>query len=288
MQIKPFHDPETSTFTYVVFDEASKDAVIIDPVLDFDQASGAIEDRSVKSILALIRSENLTIRGILETHAHADHLSSAQLLKKIFPTALICIGERITEVQKVFKDILHLTYLKPDGSQFDKLLEDFEEVSFGTLKMKAIPTPGHTPACMSFLFEDAVFTGDAIFMPDSGTGRCDFPQGSARVLFESITSNLYSLPDSTRMFTGHDYAPGGREVRCVSTIGESKTSNIHLNSTTTAPDYIAFREKRDKGLKTPKLLYPSIQVNIHGGKLPPADESGTSYLKLPLKISCDQ
>jgi glyoxylase-like metal-dependent hydrolase (beta-lactamase superfamily II) len=282
MKIKHFFDPDTFTLTYVVSDEKTKDGVVIDPVLDIDQASGTVEDRSIQEVIQYIKSEGIKLHAIIETHAHADHLSSSQILKQVFPDAKIAIGEKIKVVQEVFKAHFNIDYLKADASQFDILFKDFEERSFGSLKMKAIPTPGHTPACMSYLFGDAVFTGDALFMPDYGTGRCDFPKGSAKDLYHSISKNLYCLPDSTRVFVGHDYMPNERELQYETTIGESKKSNIQLKAITSENEYIQFREARDKTLKAPRLLLPSIQVNIDAGHLPPREDNGKSYLKLPL------
>lgn len=282
MNIKNFFDPDTNTLTYVVFDEKTHDGVIIDPVLDFDPPSGVIEDRSIGPVINFIKEQGIKVHAILETHAHADHLSASQVLKQIFPTAAVAIGEKIKVVQETFKKHFNISYIKTDASQFDKIFHDFEEVHFGSLKMKAIPTPGHTPACMSYLFGDAVFTGDALFMPDSGTGRCDFPKGSACDLYHSISKNLYTLPDETRVFVGHDYAPNGRAIQYETTIGESKKNNIQLKLDTTETQYIEFRETRDKTLKAPRLLLPSIQINIDAGHLPPIEDNGKSYLKLPL------
>ncbi len=283
MDIQHFFDPDTFTLTYVVSDPATRDAIIIDPVLDFDPASGELTDRSALEVLAHVRHHGLKVRAILETHAHADHLSSSQLLKRHFPDAITGIGEKIKVVQEVFKGVFNGTHMKTDGSQFDRLLKDFEEVSFGSLKLKAIPTPGHTPACMSFLVGDAVFTGDALFMPDYGTGRCDFPKGSAQALHRSITRNLYTLPDQTRVFVGHDYSPNGREMRFSTTIGESKRLNVQLKEGTSEEDFVSFREARDKTLKAPRLLLPSIQVNADGGRLPPPEDNSVAYLKTPLR-----
>lgn len=284
MKIQHFYDQETYTLTYLVTDSVTKDTVIIDPVLDFDPPSGKVTDTSIAKVLDYIAKENLVIKGILETHAHADHLSSSQILKQHFPDAVLGIGAHITLVQEVFKSHFNIDYLKTDGSQFDRLFKEFEIVDFGTLKMKAIPTPGHTPACMSYLFGDAVFTGDALFMPDYGTGRCDFPKGSAKELYHSVSQNLYSLPDETRVFVGHDYSPNGREMKFETTIGESKRNNIQLKSETTESEFVQFREARDKTLKAPRLLLPSIQVNADAGHLPPREENKTSYLKLPLNV----
>lgn len=284
MKIQHFYDPDTFTLTYLVTDPETKDTVIIDPVLDFDPPSGQVTDSSIAQVLDYIAKEGLVIKAILETHAHADHLSSSQILKQHFPDAILGIGEKITLVQEIFKSHFNIGYLKTDGSQFDHLFKDFETVEFGSLKMKAIPTPGHTPACMSYLFDDLVFTGDALFMPDYGTGRCDFPKGSAKELYHSISKNLYTLPDETRVFVGHDYSPNGREMKFETTIGESKKSNIQLKSKTSEDEFILLRESRDKTLKAPRLLLPSIQVNADAGHLPPREENSTSYLKLPLSV----
>jgi glyoxylase-like metal-dependent hydrolase (beta-lactamase superfamily II) len=287
MNIQHFYDPATYTLTYVVSDERTKDALIIDPVLDFDPSSGRIEDKSTKPVIDYISTQGLKVRAILETHAHADHISSSQLLKKIYPEAILAIGERITIVQETFKKFLNLDYQETEGKVFDKLLKDFEEISFGSIKMKAIPTPGHTPACMSFLIEDALFSGDALFMPDSGTGRCDFPRGSAKTLYQSVKKNLFSLPDATRVFVGHDYQPEGRELAFETTIGASKKSNVHLTDGMTEDQFVNFREGRDQTLKVPRLLFPSIQVNINAGQLPPQEENGKPFLKIPLDVKLD-
>lgn len=282
MKIKHFFDLDTFTLTYLVTDEKTKDTVIIDSVLDFDPPSGIVTDKSLKSVVEYIQLEGLKIKAILETHAHADHLSGSQVLKKLFPHALLAISEKITMVQEVFKQHFNIEYLETKGLQFDLLLKDFEEVSFGSLKMKAIPTPGHTPACMSFYFDGNLFCGDSIFMPDYGTGRCDFPKGSSRDLYNSVAKNLYTLPDETKVYVGHDYSPNGREMKFETTIGDCKKHNIQLNEKTTEQEFVAFREARDKTLKAPRLLLPSIQVNIDAGHLPPQESNGKSYLKLPL------
>jgi glyoxylase-like metal-dependent hydrolase (beta-lactamase superfamily II) len=284
MKIQHFFDPETYTLTYVVSDELTLDAVIIDPVLDFDPPSGKVKDESLQEVLSFISKNQLNIKAILETHAHADHLSSSQILKQLFPNAVLGIGEKIKIVQEVFKAHFNIEDLKIDGSQFDRLFKDFEEVNFGSLKMKALPTPGHTPACMSYQFADAVFVGDALFMPDYGTGRCDFPKGSAKELYQSISKTLYALPDETRVFVGHDYSPDGRKMQFQTTIGMSKKSNIQLSMTTNENEFIEFRSARDRTLQAPRLLLPSIQVNIAAGHLPKAEDNGKSYLKLPLSV----
>ncbi len=284
MKIQHFFDSDTFTLTYIVSDESTKDSVIIDPVLDFEPPSGRVRDQSIQEVLKYISDNHLKVRAILETHAHADHLSSSQILKQIFPEAILGIGEKIKVVQEVFKGHFNLPNLKTDGSQFDKLFKDFEEVNFGSLKMRALPTPGHTPACMSYQFGENVFVGDALFMPDYGTGRCDFPKGSAKDLYKSVSETLYSLPDTTKVFVGHDYSPGGREMKYQTTIGESKSSNIQLKIETSEREYVDFRTTKDKTLKAPRLLLPSIQVNIAAGHLPDLEENGKSYLKLPLSI----
>ena len=287
MQIQHFFDPETFTLSYVVWDSLSKDAVVIDPVLDFDPPSGTVSNRAIKPVIQYLQEHKLTLHAILETHAHADHLSSSQILKQVFPHAKIAISDKIKLVQEVFIQHFNIDYLTADGSQFDLLLKPNQEINFGTLKMKALATPGHTPACMSFLFGQHLFTGDALFMPDYGTGRCDFPKGSARDLYLSITKNLYTLPDSTQIYVGHDYSPNGREMKFQSTIGESKNHNIQLKTGTTEVEFVAFRETRDKTLKAPRLLLPSIQVNIDAGHLPPQESNGVSYMKLPVATKFD-
>lgn len=282
MKVQHFFDLDTFTLTYLVIDESTRDSVIIDPVLDFDPPSGKVKDKGLQEVLSYIANNKLSVKGILETHAHADHLSSSQILKQCFPEAVLGIGERIKVVQEVFKGYFNIPNLKVDGSQFDHLFKDFETINLGSLTMKALPTPGHTPACMTYVFGDAAFTGDALFMPDYGTGRCDFPKGSAKDLFQSVTKVLYSLPDETRVFVGHDYSPNGREMRFQTTIGESKQSNIQLTMKTSEIEYVEFRNARDKTLKAPRLLFPSIQVNIAAGHLPEQEENGKSYMKLPI------
>jgi glyoxylase-like metal-dependent hydrolase (beta-lactamase superfamily II) len=284
MKIQHFFDPDTFTLTYLVIDEKTKDTVIIDPVLDFDPPSGKIDDHNLQEVLEYIKTNQLNIKAILETHAHADHLSSSQILKQLFPEAVHGIGEKIKIVQEVFKSHFNINELKTDGSQFDHLFKDFEETNFGSLKMKAIPTPGHTPACMSYLFGDAIFVGDTLFMPDYGTGRCDFPKGSAAALYHSVSKNLYTLSDDTNVYVGHDYSPSGRDMLFQTTIGESKLKNIQLSAKTTESEYITFRESKDKRLAAPRLLLPSIQVNIDAGHLPTQESNGICYLKLPLNI----
>jgi len=283
MQIKPFHDPSTYTLTYVVYDEHSRDAVVIDPVLDYDPSGSATSTRSLDAVASFIVEEGLVVHDVLETHAHADHLSGSQYLKARFG-ARIVIGARISEVQAVFATVFDLgASFAVDGSQFDVLLADGETLHAGTLAIEAISTPGHTPACMTYKIADAVFTGDALFIEDYGTGRCDFPGGSADALYSSVHERLYALPDDTRVFVGHDYQPGGRRVRWETTIGASKEANLQLRAATSREDFVRARQERDAKLAAPRLLYPSVQVNLDAGRLPPPHANGRRYLTVPLR-----
>ncbi|MFV8251199.1 MBL fold metallo-hydrolase [Bdellovibrio bacteriovorus] len=283
LQIQHFFDSVTSTLTYVVYDQDTRDAVVIDPVWDYDPASGKLSTKSMDPVVAFVKEMNLHPHYVMETHAHADHLSSSQLFKNFFPDIKVAIGERITEVQKVFKKVFNMNDLNTSGSDFDILLKEGEVLQAGSLKIKTLFTPGHTPACASYLIEDAIFTGDALFMPDSGTGRCDFPAGSAENLYDSVTGKIYSLPENTRIFVGHDYQPNGRGLMYQTTVNEEKNQNIQLKGHTRKEDFVKFRQERDATLAAPKLLLPSIQVNIRAGQLPAAEENGTRYLKLPLR-----
>jgi glyoxylase-like metal-dependent hydrolase (beta-lactamase superfamily II) len=283
LHIEPFYDSRTSTLTYVVFDGTSRDAVVIDPVLDYDQDTGTTSTESYDRVASYIEREQLRLHYVLETHAHADHLSSSQLFRHKFD-AKIVIGERIGEVQATFKPIFDLPIaFATDGSQFDRLLRDGELVRAGTLALEVIATPGHTPACVTYKIEDALFTGDALFIEDYGTGRCDFPRGSAAALYDSV-QRLYALPDATRVFVGHDYQPGGRPVRWETTIGASKSSNPHLSATTTKDAFVTLRTARDATLAAPKLLLPSVQVNVDAGRLPAPHADGQRYLVIPLNV----
>lgn len=286
MEIKTFFDKNTFTLTYVVFDPTTRDAVIIDPVWDYDAASSSLKADTARSVGEFVKSNSLQLHYILETHAHADHLSGAQVLKQVFPKAKIAIGANIRAVQKLFKEFFNLSPdFATDGSQFDELLAEGVEFSAGTIKIKTLYTPGHTPACASYLINSkALFTGDALFMPDYGTGRCDFPAGSSEQLYNSITQKIYTLPDSTEVYVGHDYQPNGREVRWQTTVGESKSSNIQLNAKTSKEDFIKARDQRDALLAAPKLLFPSVEVNINAGKLPEPEANGRRYLKIPLNV----
>jgi glyoxylase-like metal-dependent hydrolase (beta-lactamase superfamily II) len=282
--VKEFFDKATWTLTYIVFDPKTQDAVIIDPVWDYDQPSSKMSTTSADQILDFVTSNELTVHFILETHAHADHVSGSQVLKQKIPGAKVGIGARITDVQSVFKKVFNLDpNFKTDGSQFDLLLEEGKLLKAGSLTIETMYTPGHTPACVSYIIGDAVFTGDALFMPDYGTGRCDFPAGSASDLYTSVHQKLYKLPDHFRVFVGHDYLPKGRDLAFESSIGEEKRKNIQLNSETTKQQFVEFRNSRDKTLAAPKLLLPSVQVNIDAGNLPVAEANGSRYLKIPVR-----
>ncbi len=284
MEIQNFFDERTSTLTYVVYDPQSRDAVVIDPVMDYDPASGTVWHQSVTRVVEFLNERHLKVHYVLETHAHADHLSGSQLLKEACPNVKVAIGRRITDVQSTFRDVFSLGSEFPlDGRQFDRLLDDGEVLEAGTLKIRIMFTPGHTPACASYQIEDALFTGDALFMPDSGTGRCDFPGGSAKALYESIHDRIYKLPDELRIFVGHDYQPGGRPLRFETTVGEEKSTNVALRANTSEKDYVEFREKRDATLPAPKLLFQSVQVNIDAGRLPQA-MGGVQFLRMPLNM----
>lgn len=282
--VKEFFDKATSTLTYVVYDAATKDAIILDPVWDYDPADSKMSSQSAEQVLDFVKNNDLNVHYILETHAHADHVSGSQILKEKLPGTKIGIGAKITEVQKVFKDVYNLDpHFKTDGSQFDLLLNEGQVLEAGTLKIETIYTPGHTPACSSYVIGDAVFTGDALFMPDYGTGRCDFPAGSADDLYTSVHEKLYKLPDNFRVFVGHDYLPNGRALAFETTIAEEKAKNIQLNYETSRNQFVEFRKIRDKSLAAPRLLLPSVQVNIDAGKLPKPEKNGKSYLKIPVR-----
>lgn len=283
LKVQHFFDKDTYTLTYLVYDDESKDSIIIDPVLNYDQASSKTNMESINALDSFITQRKLKPHYILETHAHADHLTGAVELKNRYPEIKVAIGRNITKVQSTFKDIFNLKDFNESGVQFDKLLDENEVLNAGAIKVKTIYTPGHTPACSSYLIDNLLFTGDALFMPDYGTGRCDFPMGSAKDLYQSIHEKLYTLPDETRYFTCHDYQPNGRELRYESTIGESKRENIQLKQETSEAEFIDFREKRDAKLSAPKLLLPSIQINIDGGHMPKAEDNGSSYIKIPIK-----
>lgn len=284
MRIHSLFDPATFTLTYVVFDPQSRDALVIDPVLDFDPLSAQTSLASIEKLAAFIDEERLKLRQVLETHAHADHLTGAQYLKRRYGAGVV-IGARIAEVQSTFKNIFDLPEsFRTDGSQFDRLLADGEGLEAGTLRVEAIATPGHTPACLTYKLGDALFTGDALFIEDYGTGRCDFPRGSAKELYHSVHDKLYRQPDAMRVFVGHDYQPGGRQLRYTTTIGVSKRQNIHLREETSEEDFVTARNRRERTLTQPRLLFPSVQVNVDAGRLPMPHENGIRYLRIPMNL----
>ncbi len=280
--VLPFFHADSSTWTYLVSDPATGDAAIIDPVLDFDPKSGRTATRSAQAVLSAVRERRLRVRWILETHAHADHFSAGHWLKPQLPDAVLAIGEGIRKVQKAFRPIFNLgEHFPVDGSQFDHLFSDDEPFAVGVLEARVIAVPGHTNDSVAYRVGDALFTGDSLFMPDGGTARCDFPGGDAATLYQSI-QRLYQLPDDTRVFVCHDYGPGGREVRCETTIGEQKRSNIHVREGVDEASYVELRNARDATLQMPVLILPAVQVNIRAGALPEPEANGVRYLKLPI------
>ena len=284
-QIKSFYDPATFTLTYVVFDPDTRDAVVIDPVLDYDPVGSVTSTERLDELERFLADARLRVHFVIETHAHADHLSGSQRLRRRFD-ARVAIGARITEVQQVFQRVFDLpATFRTDGAQFDLLLHDGQRLTAGSLAFDVIATPGHTPACISLKIGDALFTGDAVFIEDYGTGRCDFPSGSADALYTSVHDKLYALPDETRVFVGHDYQPGGRELRYETTIGRLKASNVQLRADTSRADFVRLRNERDGTLKAPRLLFQSVQVNIDAGRLPPASAGGARLLRLPVNLS---
>jgi glyoxylase-like metal-dependent hydrolase (beta-lactamase superfamily II) len=281
-QVHPFFDASSNTWSYVVAEPQGRNAAIIDPVLDFDPKSGRTGTASARALLDHVRAHALDVRWILETHAHADHLSAGHWLKSQFPQATLAIGEGIRTVQAAFGPIFNLGDGFPvDGSQFDHLFADGESFALGALPVQVIAVPGHTSDSCAYLVGDALFTGDSLFMPDGGSARCDFPGGDARTLFDSI-QRLFELPDDTRVFVCHDYGPGGRDVACETTIAAQKRDNIPVRDGVTADEFVALREERDATLAMPALLLPAVQVNIRAGALPEPEGNGTRYLKLPL------
>ncbi|MFK7991363.1 MAG: MBL fold metallo-hydrolase [Sandaracinaceae bacterium] len=281
MNIEAFYDARTFTLTYLVWHPTSRDAVVIDPVLDYDPGASRTFTESVDQVSARIREERLRLHAVLETHAHADHLSGAQILRRRHEADVV-IGAAIAQVQEVFKSVFDFPVDFPtDGSQFDRQVSEGDVLEAGALRVEVLETPGHTPACVTYAIGDALFTGDALFMDDYGTGRCDFPRGSAADLFDSV-QKLYRLPDATRVFVGHDYQPGGRELRYETTIGASKQNNPQLRADTDKATFVALRESRDATLDAPRLLMPSVQVNLNAGRLPAARDNGRQYLNIPL------
>ena len=280
-EVTGFFDKETNTISYVVRDQGSRSAAVIDSVLDIDYAAGRLAFTSADRIVAHVLSRGLEVEWLIETHAHADHLSAAPYLQQKLG-GKIGIGEQITVVQEVFGKIFNTgTEFQRDGSQFDRLFKEGDTYSIGTLEARVMHTPGHTPACMTHVIGDAAFVGDTLFMPDGGTARADFPGGDAHVLFRSIRRVL-SLPPQTRLFMCHDYGPDGRDIRWETTVEEERRSNIHVRDGVNEDEFVAMRTARDKTLAMPRLIVPSIQVNMRAGKLPEPEDNGTRYLKVPL------
>lgn len=281
--VQSFFDQATSTFTHVVYDRAGGHAAIVDPVLDFDAASGRTRHDSADQVIAFVREQGLTVDWILETHAHADHLSSAPYLKEKLG-GRIAIGEAIRRVQGVFKPIFNLEPgFATDGSQFDHLFAEGEVFHIGALQAQAWHVPGHTPADLAYVIGDAVFVGDTLFPPDVGTARCDFPGGDAHALYRSI-QRLLALPADTRLFMCHDYPATERAPVAVSTVGEQRQGNIHVHEGVSEDGFVAMRQARDATLAMPRLILPSIQVNVRAGQLPPPEGDGRRYLKLPIDV----
>jgi glyoxylase-like metal-dependent hydrolase (beta-lactamase superfamily II) len=280
--VTTFHHAGTGTWSYVVADPATATAAIIDPVLDFDWKSARTGTASVDLVAAHCRDHGLRVRWILETHAHADHLSAAQHLRKILG-GQVAIGAGIRSVQQTFKRLFGLSDLVPDGRQFDRLLEEGEELPLGDLSIRVLGTPGHTSDSVSYVVGDAVFIGDTLFMPDSGSARCDFPGGDADELYRSV-QKIFALPAATRVFVCHDYSPGGRAPLCETSVAEQRRANIHIRDGVEAATFVNLRTQRDATLDVPNLIIPSVQVNIRAGHPPPPDGDGVSYLRVPLNV----
>lgn len=282
--VKAFFDPDTFTISYVVSDPSTRKAAIIDSVLDYDPKSGRTRHTSADAIIAYVQEQGLDVDWVLETHVHADHLSAAPYLKDRLGGQL-AIGANIRTVQDVFGKVFNAgSEFERDGSQFDHLFEDDERFMIGALEARTIHTPGHTPACMTYVIGDAAFVGDTLFMPDFGTARCDFPGGDARTLYRSI-QKIFALPDETRLFMCHDYKAPGRDVYAwETTVAEERASNIHVGAGIDEDSFVAMRERRDATLDMPNLILPSVQVNMRAGELPPAEDNGVRYLKIPFDV----
>ena len=281
--VKAFFDQGTWTFTYVVYEKPHTPCVVIDSVLNYDPKSGRTKTKSADEVIAFVKEQGLTVDWILETHAHADHLSAAPYIQK-YLGGKIAIGSHIQDVQKVFKGIFNLESEFPtNGSQFDYLIEEGQDIYAGNLTIHPLFVPGHTPACMAYAIGDAIFVGDTIFMPDVGTARCDFPGGNAKTLYQSV-QKILSYPDDTRLFMCHDYPPTDRPIAYETTVGEEKRKNIHVHEGVTEPQFVEMRNQRDQTLEMPVLILPSIQVNIRAGHPPPAEANGKTYLKIPFNV----
>ena len=280
-KIKGFFDEETSTISYVVFDMTSKKCAVIDSVLDFDFSSGTIDYHNAEKIISFIEKMKLDLEWLIETHVHADHLSASPYIQKKLG-GKIGISEKISDIQNIFGKTFNAgTEFQRDGSQFDRLFKDNDEYKIGSIKCKVINTPGHTPACTAHVIGNSIFVGDTLFMPDLGSARADFPGGDARELYRSI-QKILSYPDDTLIFVCHDYPPTSRKVEWVTTVGEQKKKNIHVKTSIGEDEFVKVREARDKTLNMPKLIIPSIQVNMRAGNLPPAEDSGDVFIKVPI------
>lgn len=282
LQVKAFLDDDSETFSYVLYHQHERNAVVIDPVLDFDYKSGRTGTDGAQRMVDFVKAEGLRVEWVLETHAHADHLSAAPFVKEKVG-GQIGIGEHIKDVQKIFKDVFDLEKeFLPNGHQFDHLFKDGETFAVGSIKFRVMHTPGHTPADLCYIVnEHMIFVGDTMFMPDVGTARCDFPGGSASTLYRSI-QKILALPESTEMYICHDYPPEGREHEYKTTVGAQRKHSKHVHDGVTEAEFVKMREERDATLEMPRLILPSIQVNIRAGRMPPADENGKVYLKLPI------
>ena len=280
-KIKGFFDEETSTISYVVYDVTSKKCAVIDSVLDFDFSSGTIDYHNAEKIISYIEKMKLDLEWLIETHVHADHLSASPYIQKKLG-GKIGISEKISDIQNIFGKTFNAgTEFQRDGSQFDRLFKDNDEYKIGSIKCKVINTPGHTPACTAHVIGNSIFVGDTLFMPDLGSARADFPGGDARELYRSI-QKILSYPDDTLIFVCHDYPPTSRKVEWVTTVGEQKKNNIHVKTSIGEDEFVKVREARDKTLSMPKLIIPSIQVNMRAGNLPPAEDSGDVFIKVPI------
>jgi len=275
-----FHDEATGTLSYIVWDESDSQAVVFDPVLNFDPVNCKVSEESLDRLVSFLKGKNLQVEAIIETHVHADHWTSAFRLKEIFPKAKVYIGARIAEVLENFR-FLYDEDAPTLSDHFDVFVKDGDSIEVGSLKFSVLETPGHTPCCSSFYGHGLVFVGDALFMPDAGTGRCDFPGGDATTLYQSITEKIFTLPAETKILTGHDYQPGGRELQFSATVGDHLINNIRINSKINESEFVQARRERDKQLNLPKLLFPSLQINLRSGRLLPPDPEGRRYLKIP-------
>jgi glyoxylase-like metal-dependent hydrolase (beta-lactamase superfamily II) len=281
LEIKGFFDKLTSTISYVVYDKFSKECAVIDSVLDFDYSSGSIDYLNADNIISFVEKKNLSLVWLIETHVHADHLSAAPYIQKKLG-GKIGISEKISDVQNIFGKTFNAgTEFQRDGSQFDKLFKNNDEYQIGQINCKVIDTPGHTPACTAHIISDSIFVGDTLFMPDLGSARADFPGGDARTLYKSI-KKILSYPDNFNIFVCHDYPPSNREAKWSTTVGEQKKNNIHVKDTISEDEFVRIRETRDKTLNMPNLIIPSIQVNMRAGNLPPSEDNGDVYLKIPI------